>query len=106
MRVRSGNPITLPCRVVLYLATDHQTQRIDNIAVLGDNSELRLIAGCSCNAEVRSASYLSVDEQYVGKNARPIQIMVHSRDHEVFVHSLSGTAVSEGVRYEQRSICL
>jgi Fe-S cluster assembly scaffold protein SufB len=106
IRVRSGNHITLPCHAALYLATNNRTQRVHNIVVLEDNSELRLITGCSCNADVRSGSHLSVDEQYVGKNARLIQTMVHSWNHEIFVHPLSGTIVGEGGRYEQQYICL
>lgn len=106
IRVRKGAKVTLPCKTALYMANENIAQMIHNVVILEDDSELQLITGCVTQNNVHSGMHLSVDEQYIGKNARLINTMVHSWGPEVIVHPRGGTIVEAGGRYESNYVSM
>lgn len=106
IRVRSGARVTLPCQAALYMPSEGSTQVVHNVIVVEDDAEVQVVTGCLTGHGVETAMHLAVDEQYVGKNARLINTMVHSWGPEVVVQPRSGAVVEAGGRYESNYVSL
>lgn len=106
IRVRKGAKVTLPCQAALYMASDDIVQIVHNVVILEEDAELELITGCVTQHNICSGMHLSVDEHYIGKNARLVNTMVQGWEPEVKVHPHAGTIVEEGASYENNYICL
>jgi Fe-S cluster assembly scaffold protein SufB len=106
LRVSKGTKVTLPCQTALYMASENIAQMIHNVVIVEDGAELRLIAGCVTQHGVVSGLHLSVDEQFIGKNAKLINTMAQGWGPEVMVYPRAGTIVAEGGRYENNYISL
>jgi Fe-S cluster assembly scaffold protein SufB len=106
LRVSNGTKVTLPCQAVLYMASENIAQMVHNVVIVEDDAELQLIAGCVTQHGVTSGLHLSVDEQFIGKNAKLINTMVQGWGPEVMVYPRAGTIVAEGGRYENNYISL
>lgn len=106
IRVRKGAKVTLPCQAALYIASDNIVQIVHNVVILEENAELELITACVTQHNINTGMHLSVDEQYIGKNARLVSTMVHGWEPEVRVYPHSGTIVEEGGSYESNYISL
>lgn len=106
IHVKKGADITLPCQAAMYLASDHLTQAVHNIVILEEGAKLQLITGCTSKHGVQKGRHLSVEEYYIGKNARLVSTMVHAWSADVLVEPRSGVIVEEGGRYESNYIAL
>lgn len=106
LHVHKGAKVELPCQTALYMASEDLSQIVHNVVILEDNSELQLITGCVSGHNISSGRHMSIDEQYVGKNAKLISNMVHAWEQEVMVFPRSGTVVEAGGRYESSYILL
>jgi len=106
VRVHQGARVALPCQAALYMPTEDATQVVHNVVVVEDDAELQLVTGCLTGHGVRAGAHLAIDEQYVGKNARLINTMVHSWGPEVVVQPRSGALVEAGGRYESNYVSL
>lgn len=96
IHVKKGAKVAFPVQACLYMARDKIAQKVHNIIILEEDSELQLITGCATGPDVISGAHLGVSEQYVGKNAKLTNTMVHSWGSEVGVRSRVGTIVEEG----------
>lgn len=106
IRVHKGAKVKLPCQTALYMASENSTQILHNVVVLEEDSELQLITGCLSAHDVSSGKHLSIDEQFVGKNAKLVNNMVHAWGKDVMVHPHGGAIVEAGGRYESNYISL
>jgi hypothetical protein len=106
IHVKKGVSITLPCQAAMYLASENLTQAIHNIVILEEGAQLQLITGCVSKNDLRKGRHLSVEEYYIGKNAKLISTMVHSWSSEVLVNPRAGAIVDENGRYESNYISL
>ena len=106
VRVRRGAKVKLPCQAALYMASENVTQMVHNVVVVEDDAELQLITGCLTGHDIHSGSHLAVEEQFIGKNAKLINTMVHGWGPEVTVHPRAGVIVEAGGRYESNYISL
>ena len=106
IHVKKGADVTLPCQAAMYLASDHLTQAVHNIVILEEGAKLQLITGCTSKHGVQKGRHLSVEEYYIGRNARLVSTMVHAWSADVLVEPRSGVIVEEGGRYESNYIAL
>ena len=106
IHVKKGAVVTLPCQAAMYLAGENLTQAMHNVVILDEGSQLQLITGCVSKHTVRNARHLSVEEYYVGKNAKLVSTMVHSWGSDVLVEPRAGVLVEEDGRYESNYIAL
>lgn len=106
LHVHKGAKVELPCQTALYLAEEGLSQSIHNVVILEEDSELRLITGCVSGRHVSAGRHLSIDEQYVGKNAKLVNNMIHAWEAGIEVYPRSGTIVEAGGRYESAYIAL
>ncbi len=104
--VRKGAKVLLPCQAALYMASDNITQVVHNVVIVEDDAELQLVTGCVTHQNVYSGLHMAVSEQFIGKNARLINTMVHDWGPDVTVYPRSGTFVEAGGRYESNYISL
>jgi Fe-S cluster assembly scaffold protein SufB len=104
IHVFKGCKVKLPCQAALYMAANNISQVVHNVVILEDDSELQLITGCLSGNEVSTGNHMSIDEQFVGKNAKLISNMVHSWGSDVMVYPHSGTIVEDEGRYENSYI--
>ncbi len=104
--VRQGVKVTLPCQVAIHMATNALTQTLHNIVILEEDSQLELITGCVSEQSVNQGQHLSVEEYYIGKNAKFTSTMVHSWVSDVEVYPHAGATVAENGQYESNYISL
>ncbi len=96
LRVKKGAKVPFPVQACLYIAQGHIAQRVHNVVILEEGSELHLITGCATAPGVEIGAHLGVSEQYIGKNARLTSTMVHNWGPRMVVRPRSGTIVEEG----------
>ena len=96
LRVKKGAKVPFPVQACLYIAQGHIAQRVHNVVILEESSELHLITGCATAPGVEIGAHLGVSEQYIGKNARLTSTMVHNWGPRMVVRSRPGTIVEEG----------
>jgi len=96
LRVKKGAKVPFPVQTVLYIARGRIAQRIHNVVILEEGSELHLITGCATGPGVEIGAHLGVGEQYIGKNAKLTSTTVHNWGPRMGVRSRPGTIVEEG----------
>lgn len=96
IHVKKGAKVAFPVQACLYMSRDKIAQRVHNIIILDEDSELHLITGCATGPDVSTGAHLGVSEQYLGKNAKLTSTMVHSWGPKMGVRSRMGTIVEEG----------
>jgi Fe-S cluster assembly scaffold protein SufB len=106
LHVHKGAKVELPCQMALYMATENLSQIVHNVVILDDDSKLQLISGCTSGQEVSSGMHMSIDEQFIGKNAKLINNMIHAWEPEMLVYPRSGAIIDTGGRYESSYVAL
>jgi len=106
LRVYKGAKVLLPCQTALYMAREGLSQIIHNVVILEEDSELQLITGCVSGSHVSRGKHMSIDEQYVGNNAKLVNKMIHAWEPGIQVYPRSGTIVEAGGQYESAYIAL
>ncbi|MFO8074087.1 MAG: SufD family Fe-S cluster assembly protein [Polyangia bacterium] len=106
LRVRAGEKVVLPAQTGLFLASEGTTQRVHNIVVLEEGSELHLITGCVLRGGAAGGDHWAVTEAYIGKDAHLVNTMVHSWGPEAEVYPHAGTRVEAGGSYTSNYVSL
>jgi Fe-S cluster assembly scaffold protein SufB len=106
IRVRQGVKIAVPAQAGLFMAHGNVTQKVHNIVILEEDSELNLITGCLTLSGVSDGTHLAVSEHYLGRNAKLTNTMVHRWGAKVSVRPRSGTIVEAGGQYVSNYVSL
>jgi uncharacterized protein len=106
IRVKKGTKITRPAQAALYMAHDSLSQKVHNVVVMEDDTELHLITGCTTGHQVKEGIHLAVSEMYIGKNAILTNTMVHSWGPEVQVRPHSAIVVDDYGRFVSNYVSL
>ncbi|MDI6874334.1 SufB/SufD family protein [Candidatus Solincola sp.] len=96
MRALPGSRTIYPLQACLYIRQPRFAQRVHNIIIAEEGSELHIITGCASEHEIRAGLHLGVSEFYVKKNARITFTMVHNWAEGMDVRPRSGIVVEEG----------
>jgi hypothetical protein len=104
--VRQGTRITRPAQAGLFISHEGLAQKLHNVIVMEDDTELHLITGCTTGRAVRSGYHLAVNEAYVGANATLTMTMVHSWGPEVIVRPRAAIAVGDHSHYVNNYVSL
>ena len=96
IRAKSGMKTVFPVKSCLYLGSTNLNQRVHNVIVAEEGSELHVITGCTTPAHVQRGLHIGVSEFFIQKNARVSFTMVHSWGKEVEVRPRTGIAIAEG----------
>ncbi len=99
IRALPGAKIRFPVQSCLYIKGEGVVQRLHNIVVVEEGSEMILVTGCVSHEGLGIASHLAVSEFYVRKGARLVSSMIHSWGEGISVRPRSCTFVEEGGRF-------
>jgi len=95
IRTPPGSKTEFPVQACLYLAKSGQIQKVHNIVIAEENSELHIITGCTSASEKDMGLHLGVSEFYVKKGAKISFTMIHSWAPEIAVRPRTGIIVEE-----------
>lgn len=96
IRARKGMKTVFPVKSCLYLGSTNLNQRVHNIIIAEEGSELHVITGCTTPAHVQRGLHIGVSEFFIQKGAKVSFTMIHSWGKEVEVRPRTGVAISEG----------
>ena len=90
IRAKKGMKTVFPVKSCLYLGSTNLNQRVHNIIIAEEGSELHVITGCTTPAHVQRGLHVGVSEFFIQKNAKVSFTMVHSWGKEVEVQTENG----------------
>lgn len=96
MRALPGSRTIYPLQACLYIREPRFVQRVHNIIIAEEGSELHIITGCASEHRIQAGLHLGVSEFYVKKGARITFTMVHNWAEGMDVRPRSGIVVEEG----------
>jgi Fe-S cluster assembly scaffold protein SufB len=96
MRALPGSRTIFPLQACLYIREPRFVQRVHNIIIAEEGSELHIITGCASKHEIEQGLHLGVSEFYVKKNAKLTFTMVHNWAEGMDVRPRSSVLVEEG----------
>jgi len=95
IRALPGEKVQIPVEACLYLRTLGWTQKVHNIVIAEENSELNIISGCTSHPGVKSGMHVGISEFYVKKNAKLTFTMIHSWEKDVEVRPRSAAIIED-----------
>ncbi len=96
IRALPGSRTIYPLQACLYIRSPRLVQRVHNIIIAEEGSELHIITGCASDHKVDMALHLGVSEFYVKRNAKITFTMIHNWVPGMDVRPRSGAVVEEG----------
>lgn len=96
IRAPKGAKVKVPVEACLYLYTERLKQKVHNVIIAEEGSELNIISGCTSHPGVASGMHLGVSEFYIKKGAKVSFTMVHSWESDIEVRPRSVAMVEEG----------
>ena len=106
IHVRAGAKIAFPLQACVFMSHEEQLQRVHNVVILEEGSELNIISGCASDEAVEHGVHLGISEMFVGKNAKLSFTMIHNWGHNVAVRPRTVTLVAEGGTYISNYVCM
>lgn len=106
IRAKKGMKTVFPVKSCLYLGSTNLNQRVHNIIIAEEGSELHIITGCTTPAHVQRGLHIGVSEFFIQKGAHVSFTMVHSWGTEVEVRPRTGIVIEEGGSLSNNYICL
>ncbi len=106
MRAMPGSRTIYPLQACLYIREPRFVQRVHNIIIAEEGSELHIITGCASRHEIEMGLHLGVSEFYVKKDARITFTMVHNWAEGMDVRPRTGVVVEEGGLFMSNYICM
>jgi uncharacterized protein len=96
IRAKKGMKTVFPVKSCLYLGSSNLNQRVHNVIIAEEGSELHVITGCTTPSHVDRGLHIGVSEFFIQKDARVSFTMVHSWGKEVEVRPRTGITIAEG----------
>ena len=96
IRAKKGMKTIFPVKSCLYLGSTGLNQRVHNVIIAEEGSELHVITGCTTPAHVQRGLHIGVSEFFIQKNAKVSFTMIHSWGKEVEVRPRTGITIAEG----------
>jgi hypothetical protein len=90
-----GKNVKIPVEACLYLKKAKSKQKVHNIIIAEEGSELNIISGCTSHPGVTSGMHIGISEFFVKKDAKITFTMIHSWDSDVEVRPRSVAIVED-----------
>ncbi len=94
IRSMPGARTSLPVQACLYLGHKNLAQRVHNIIIAEEDSELHIITGCSSHP-MSKGLHLGITEFYVKRGARLTFTMIHNWSPDIEVRPRSAAIIEE-----------
>jgi Fe-S cluster assembly scaffold protein SufB len=95
IRALPGYKTLFPVQACLYLSKARMAQKVHNIIIAEENSELHIITGCTTASREDPGLHLGVSEFYIKRGAKVTFTMIHSWNPEVAVRPRTAAIVEE-----------
>lgn len=96
IRALPGSKAIYPVQACLYLSKARLAQKVHNIVIAEEGSELHIITGCTNAPRGEPGLHIGVSEFYVKRGARLTFTMIHNWTPEIAVRPRTGIIVEEG----------
>lgn len=106
IRAKAGEKVVYPLQTCLYIRNDKVAQRVHNIIIAEEDSELHVISGCATHPHLTSGLHIGISEFYVKKGAKLTFTMVHNWGENIYVRPRTGIEVEEDALYMSNYISL
>ncbi len=100
--VKSVNPV----QACLYLGHKNLAQKVHNIIIAEEDSELHIITGCATHPMQPTGLHLGVSEFYIKKGARITFTMIHNWAPNIAVRPRSAAIVEEDGVFLSNFVCM
>jgi len=95
IRALPGCKTIFPVQACLYLSKARLAQKVHNIIIAEEDSELHIITGCTTASGEDPALHMGVSEFYIKRGAKVTFTMIHSWNPEVEVRPRTAAIVEE-----------
>ncbi len=95
IRALPGQKVVYPLQTCLYIRSDNVAQRVHNVIIAEEGSELHVITGCATRPHLTSGLHIGVSEFFVKKGAKLVFTMIHNWGEEIYVRPRTGIRVEE-----------
>ncbi len=96
IRALPGSKVIYPVQACLYLSKARLAQKVHNIVIAEEGSELHIITGCTNAPRGEPGLHIGVSEFYVKRGAKLTFTMIHNWTPEIAVRPRTGIIVEEG----------
>ncbi len=96
IRALPGSKTIYPVQACLYLSTARLAQKVHNIVIAEEGSELHIITGCTNAPRGEPGLHIGVSEFYIKPGAKLTFTMIHNWTPEIAVRPRTGIIVEEG----------
>ncbi len=104
--LKKGHKEELPLQACFYIKESYSKQKVHNLIILEEESELHILNGCISNHKSSNATHLGITEIFVGKKATLSYTMIHSWASSTEVYPRSVVQVEEEGQYISNYIAL
>jgi Fe-S cluster assembly scaffold protein SufB len=105
IRSLPGSRLDVPVQACLYIGRQGVIQKVHNMIIAEEDSELHIITGCTTHPGITSGMHIGISEFYVKKGATITFTMIHGWAPEVEVRPRTGAIVEEGGTFFNNYIC-
>lgn len=95
IRALPGSKTMYPVQACLYLAKKNLAQKVHNIIIAEEGSELHIITGCTTSPREEPGLHMGVSEFYIKRGAHVSFTMIHNWTPEIAVRPRTGVIVEE-----------
>ena len=95
IRSLPGAKVVYPVQACLYIAHKNLAQKVHNIIIAEEGSELHIITGCATKPMHASGLHIGISEFYIKRGAKLTFTMIHNWAPEVAVRPRSGAIIEE-----------
>lgn len=106
IRAKKGVKSTFPLQACLFISKEGVVQRVHNIIIAEEDSELHIITGCTTSRHVNSGFHIGISEFFLKKGSKITFTMIHNWAPEVEVRPRTGAVLEEGSTFLSNYICL
>ena len=106
VKAGKGVKAKLPVQTCLYVSKNKFVQKVHNVIVAEDNSELKIVTGCLTGEKISGAKHIGITEIFVGKNAKVVFTMIHNWDETAVVRPRTVIRVADGGSFVSNYVCL
>ncbi len=106
IRALPGAKVMFPVQACLYIAHKNLAQKVHNIIMAEEDSELHIITGCASHPMNASGLHIGVSEFYIKRGAKVTFTMIHNWAPEIEVRPRSGAVLEEGAVFLSNYVCM
>lgn len=95
IRVKAGKKVSMPLQSCFMLKSESFAQKVHNIIIAEEGSELHIITGCTTGSYVVEGAHYGITEFFIGKNAVLSYTMIHQWAPQIRVLPRSAMVIEE-----------